>query len=134
MVREGVVLMIGQGVSCCFLMPDIANEISDLFVRNLNQGQKSFLLFLRGMLRQTLGSLGRAVPLRTVENSYCRRERRDTTMKWSRKRRYWRRNQEPTPSALIRVILNGQIRVRRGWGGGGAWCGGGAEDTRDTPA
>jgi hypothetical protein len=37
MVREGVVLMIGQGVSCCFLMPDIANEISDLFVRNRSE-------------------------------------------------------------------------------------------------
>jgi hypothetical protein len=24
-----------------------------------------------------------------------------------------------------RVVLNGQIRVRQGWGGGGAWCGGG---------
>jgi hypothetical protein len=62
MVREGVVLMIGQGVSCCFLMPDIANEISDLIVRNLIQGRKSFLLFLRGVLHQTLGSLGNRAP------------------------------------------------------------------------
>ncbi len=37
-------------------MPDMADEISDLFVGNLIQGRKSFLLFLRGMLRQTLGS------------------------------------------------------------------------------
>jgi hypothetical protein len=36
------------------------------------------------------------------------------------------------PDAAIRVILNGQIRVRRGWGGGGAWCGGGVVEARRT--
>ncbi len=43
---------------------------------------------------------------------------------------------------MTRVVLNSQIRVRRGCGGGGAGagrgaveaCDGGVEDTRDTPA
>ena len=33
---------------------------------------------------------------------------------------------------LIRVILNGQIRVRRGWGGGRAWCVGGVVEAQRT--
>jgi hypothetical protein len=37
-----------------------------------------------------------------------------------------------TSATLIRVVLNGQIRVRRGWGGGGAWCGGGVAEAQRT--
>jgi len=33
---------------------------------------------------------------------------------------------------FITVILNGQIRVRQGWGGGRAWCSGGVVEARRT--